>query len=133
MFSDNDFQNIRKKPDTVPDGIIDASDYYETLKTITDFLKDTDYEDTDSRLVGMMNIVNLMHEDEETLSEDNVYGVVISLMYHIQTIMSGMEQIDRDEYFNHIQESILPTFEGESKVLPYYDSDFPNIEGEENE
>ena len=100
-------ENISKKPDTVPDGVVDASDYYETLKSITNYLKDTEYEDTDSRLVAMMNIINLMHENEETLSEDNVYGVVISLMYHIQTIMQGMEEIDRQEYFSHIQENIF--------------------------
>lgn len=133
MFSDDDMENISKKPDTVPDGVVDASDYYETLKSITNYLKDTEYEDTDSRLVSMMNIINLMHEDEETLSEDNVYGVVISLMYHIQTIMQGMEEIDRQEYFSHIQESILPTFENESKALPYYDTDLPSTEGEINE
>ncbi|MDA0753902.1 MAG: hypothetical protein O3A49_04420 [Candidatus Marinimicrobia bacterium] len=133
MFSDDDMENISKKPDEVPDGVVDASDYYETLKSITNYLKDTEYEDTDSRLVAMMNIINLMHENEETLSEDNVYGVVISLMYHIQTIMQGMEEIDRQEYFSHIQENILPTFENESKALPYYDTDLPNTEGEINE
>lgn len=133
MFSHDDFENINKDPDAIPDGIIDASDYYETLKKITDYLEDTDYDSTESRLVSMMNIINLMHENEETLSEDNVYGVSIGLMYHIQTIMTGMEQEGRQEYFTHIKENILPTFEGEAKSLPYYDSDFGNSEGETNE
>lgn len=124
MFNHDDFENINKDPDTIPDGIIDASDYYETLKKITGYLEDTDYEDTDSRLVSMMNIINLMHSDEETLSEDNVYGVSIALMYHIQTMMTGMDQEDRQGYFTHIKENVLPTFENESKALPYYDSDF---------
>lgn len=133
MFNHDDFENINKEPDTIPDGIIDASDYYENLKQITGYLEDTDYEDTESRLVSMMNIINLMHSDEETLSEDSVYGVAIGLMYHIQTIMTGMTQEDRQEYFMHIKETILPTFESEAKTLPYYDSDFGNSEGETNE
>lgn len=124
MFNPYDFENINKnEPDTVPDGIVDASDYHELLKQLTEHIKATDYEDATSRMVAMMNVINLFHDDEETVDENKIYGVVIACMYHIQTLLCGMLQEDRDEYFKVIDEDVFPDFEKQSKVLPYYDSD----------
>lgn len=123
MFKPEDFENIDKDDDAIPDGVIDASNYFEILVKITDYLEGVDYEDNSSRMGSMMNIVNLMHEDEETLSEDEVYGVCISLMYHLQTMLSGMVDEDRKEYFEHIRKEVLPIFEKEASILPYYESD----------
>lgn len=123
MFKPEDFENIDKDDDTIPDGVIDASNYYEILVKITEYIEEVDYEDNGSRMGSMMNIVNLMHEDEETLSEDSVYGVCISLMYHLQTMLSGMVEEDRVEYFQHIKDEVLPIFEKEASILPYYESD----------
>lgn len=124
MFNPHDFENINKiEPDAVPDGIVDASDYHQLLKQITSYLQDTDYDDANSRMVCMMNVINLFHETEDTISEDKVYGVTIGLMYHIQTMFGGMLQEDREEYFQHVKDDVLPIFEAESSTLPYYDSD----------
>lgn len=124
MFNPNDFENINKiEPDAVPDGVVDASDYHEILKQITSYIEETDYDDANSRMVSMMNVINLFHRDEETIDEDKVYGVTIGLMYHIQSVFGGMLQEDRDEYFTHVRSEILPVFEAESSMLPYYDSD----------
>lgn len=124
MFNPYDFENINKnEPDAVPDGIVDASDYHQLLKQITDYLEQTDYEDPTSRMVSMMNVINLYHENEDTIDENKVYGVSIALMYHIQTMFGGMMQEDRDEYFQHVKNEVLPIFEAESSMLPYYDSD----------
>lgn len=123
MFNPYDFENINKEPDTIPDGVVDASDYHQLLQQVTEFIKATDYEDAGSRMVAMMNVINLFHDSEETIDENNLYGVVISCMYHIQTLMSGMEEDDRKEYFKVIQEEVFPEFEEQSKSLPYYESD----------
>lgn len=131
MFNPYDFENINKnEPDTVPDGIVDASDYHELLKGVTAYIQTTDYEDPTSRMVAMMNVINLFHDSEDTIDENNLYGVVIACMYHIQTLLCGMLQEDRDEYFKVIQEDIFPEFEKESKVLPYYESDLGEPENE---
>lgn len=130
MFNPYDFENINKEPDTIPDGVVNASDYHELLKQVTEFMKATDYEDSGSRMVAMMNVINLFHDDEETINENNLYGVVISCMYHIQTLMSGMEEDDRKEYFKIIQEDVFPEFEEQSKTLPYYESDLGGYENE---
>jgi len=130
MFNKDDFENMEEKdPDTIPDGVVDASNYYEILRDITEYLEQTDYEDTSSRIVAIMNIINLMHEDEDTLSDDSVYGVCVALMYHLQTMLSGMVDEDKSEYFTHIKEEVLPTFKAESGALPYYNSDI----GEDDE
>lgn len=131
MFNPYDFENINKnEPDTVPDGIVDASDYHQLLKQITAYLEETDYEDPTSRMVAMMNVINLCHQDESNIDENKVYGVSIGLMYHIQTMFGGMVQEDRDEYFQHIKQEILPVFEAESSMLPYYESDFGGLTDE---
>lgn len=131
MFNPYDFENINKnEPDTVPDGIVDASDYHELLKKVTDFIQTTDYEDPTSRMVAMMNVINLFHDSEDTIDENNLYGVVISCMYHVQTLLCGMVQEDREEYFKVILEDVFPEFEKESKTLPYYQSDLGEPENE---
>ena len=131
MFNKDDFDNLNNiDDDTVPDGVVDASNYALILRKTTDYLKDTDYESADSRMVAMMNVVNLMHEDEETISDDSAYGVTIALMYHIQTVLSGMVDEDRKEYFNHLETEVLPIFDTEAQSLPYYESQDEN--GDEN-
>jgi len=130
MFNPYDFSNINKnEPDAVPDGIVDASDYHELLKQVTVFLQETDYGDPNSRMVAMMNVINLYHDDEDTIDESKLYGVVIAIMYHIQSILCGTDEDTREEYFRVTNEEILPEFEKESKILPFYESDF----GDENE
>lgn len=125
MFNPRDFENINKnEPDTVPDGIVDASDYHELLKQVTSFIQQTDYDDPTSRMVAMMNTINLFHDSEDTIDENKLYGVVIGCMYHIQTLLCGMLSEDREEYFKVIEEEIMPQFEQESKMLPFYESDF---------
>jgi len=125
MFNPYDFSNINKnEPDAVPDGIVDASDYHELLKQVTVFLRDTDYGDASSRMVAMMNVINLYHSDEDTVDEDKLYGVVIAVLYHIQSILAGTDEETREEYFRVTNEEILPQFEKESKILPFYESDF---------
>jgi hypothetical protein len=124
MFNPYDFANINKKPGEVPDGVIDASDYHQTLVSITDILKNTEYENPESRMVAIMNVVNLFHEDEDTIDQDKVYGVVISCMYHLQTIFCNMDSEDIDEYFRVHSEDIFPDLKEQSTTLPYYDSDF---------
>lgn len=125
MFNPHDFENINSnEPDAIPDGIVDASDYHKLLEQVTSYLQETDYDDSTSRMVCMMNVINLFHESEDAIDENKVYGVTIGLMYHIQTVFSGMLQEDRDEYFQHIRNEILPIFESESTTLPYFESDF---------
>jgi hypothetical protein len=122
MFNRDDFDNLNNiDDDTVPDGVVDASDYALILRQTTEYLKETDYESPESRMVAMMNIINLMHEDEENLNDEKVYGVGIALMYHIQTVLSGMVNEDREEYFRHLETEVLPIFDTEAQMLPYYD------------
>ena len=124
MFNKDDFNNIDKvNEDTVPDGVVDASDYALILRKTVEHIRDTDYDNPESKMVAMMNIINLMHEDEENLNDNNVYGVAIALMYHIQTLLSGMVDEDRAEYFDHLEKEVLPVFDEESQVLPYYDTE----------
>ena len=124
MFNKDDFEKLNNiNDDTVPDGVVDASDYALILRQTTEYLKNTDYESPESKMVAMMSVINLMHEDEENMSDDKVYGTTIAIMYHIQTLLSGMIDEDRSEYFNHVEKEVLPIFDDESQILPYYDTE----------
>ncbi len=132
MFNPFDFENINKRDaDEVPEGIVDASDYHELLNSVTDYMQITDYEDPTSRMVAMMNVINLFHDDEDTVDQDKLYGVVIGCMYHIQTLLCGMEQEDRQEYFRVMREDVFPAFEKEATTLPYYESDLGEPQDEQ--
>jgi len=44
MFNEDDINNIGKDPNSIPDGVMDASEFYEDLVFLSKQLEDTDCE-----------------------------------------------------------------------------------------
>ena len=64
MFNMDDFEKMGDTNSEVPDGIIDASDYYNDMEVVTNILAGIDYDDMTSRLHGMMNLMNSTYDDD---------------------------------------------------------------------
>lgn len=126
MFDPNDFEDMAKERDTAPDGIIDASDYADDMKIITDILCDLDYDDMVSRMHAMMNIMNHMYDNNGEIDVERVNGVVISLSFHIITMLNTLEDDSRQEYFQFIKNDVISEIEKEASTLPYWDVDESN-------
>jgi uncharacterized protein YjgD (DUF1641 family) len=128
MFNADDFDKLEESMDTMPDGLLDASDYYEDMEKVTDILSEIQYDDMVSRMHGMMNIMNIIYGEDGGLSIERVNGVVIALSFHAVNILNSLEDESRDEYFNFTKNDVLKEIKDEVSSLPYWDLDETNGE-----
>jgi hypothetical protein len=126
MFNSDDFDKLEESMGTMPDGLLDASEYYNDMEKVTDILSVIDYDDMVSRMHGMMDIMNIIYNEEETLSADRVNGVIIALSFHAVNILNSLEDESRKEYFNFTKNEILKEIKDEASSLPYWDLDETN-------
>jgi hypothetical protein len=123
MFNADDFDKLEESMDTMPDGLLDASDYYNDMEKVTDILSEIDYDDMVSRMHGMMNIMNIIYGEEGGLSNERVNGVVIALSFHAVNILNSLEEDSRKEYFDFTKNDVLKEIKDEASSLPYWDLD----------
>jgi hypothetical protein len=128
MFNADDFDKLEDSMDTMPDGLLDASDYYEDMEKVTDILSEIDYDDMVSRMHGMMKVMNIIYGEDGGLSVERVNGVVIALSFHAVNILNSLEDESRDEYFNFTKNDVLKEIKDEASSLPYWDLDETNGE-----
>lgn len=127
MFNEDDINNIGKDPDSIPDGVMDASEFYEDLVFLSKQLEDTDYESMDSKMKTMMNVINYYHNQTEDnsidINTDKLYGITIGLLFHMANLFVGMGDEGKVEYWEYINNDLLPTMKEEKTILPYWDND----------
>lgn len=121
MFNEDDFEKLRKEEEGVPDGVIDASDYLDLMKEVTDILSNLDYEDSTSRMTAMMEIVNLIYNEDGEIDQNDTIGTLISLSFHIISILRNLEDEDRISYFDYTKEDVISNLEEDVKILPYWE------------
>lgn len=128
MFNEDDINSIGKHPDSIPDGVIDASDFYEDLVFLSKQLEETDYESMDSKIKAMMNVINCYHNQTEDnsidMNTDKIYGITIGLLFHLANLFAGMRDEDKAEYWEYVNNDLLPTMKEEKTILPYWDDDY---------
>ena len=132
MFNEDDINNIGKDPDSIPDGVIDATDFYQDLVFLSKQLEETDYESMDSKMKTMMNVINYYHHivgnnelgsEEYEINQDKLYGITIGLLFHLSNLFVGMGDEGKIEYWEYINNDLLPTMQEEKTILPYWNSD----------
>jgi len=127
MFNEDDINNIGKDPNSIPDGVMDASEFYEDLVFLSKQLEDTDYESMDSKMKTMMNVINYYHNQTEDnsidINTDKLYGITIGLLFHMANLFVGMGDEGKVEYWEYINNDLLPTMKEEKTILPYWDND----------
>lgn len=128
MFNADDFDKLEDSMETMPDGLLDASDYYEDMEKVTDILSEIDYEDMVSRMHGMMKVMNIIYGEDGGLSVERVNGVVIALSFHAVNILNSLEEDSRKEYFDFTKNDVLKEIKDEASSLPYWDLDETNGE-----
>lgn len=121
MFNMDDFESMKKTQDEVPDGIIDASDYYNDMEVVTNILAGIDYDDMTSRMHGMMNLMNSTYDDDGDMNSERVTGVVIALSFHFVNMMNNLDEESREEYFNYAKNEVLQQIKDDVASLPYWD------------
>jgi hypothetical protein len=127
MFNEDDINNISKDINSIPDGVMDASEFYEDLVFLSKQLEETDYESMDSKMKTMMNVINYYHNQTEDnsidINTDKLYGITIGLLFHMANLFVGMGDEGKVEYWEYINNELLPTMKEEKTILPYWDND----------
>jgi hypothetical protein len=127
MFNEDDINNIGKDPNSIPDGVMDATEFYEDLVFLSKQLEETDYESMDSKMKTMMNVINYYHNKTEDnsidINTDKLYGITIGLLFHMANLFVGMGDEGKVEYWEYINNELLPTMKEEKTILPYWDND----------
>lgn len=127
MFNEDDINNIGKDPNSIPDGVMDATEFYEDLVFLSKQLEETDYESMDSKMKTMMNVINYYHNKTEDnsidINTDKLYGITIGLLFHMANLFVGMGDEGKFEYWEYINNELLPTMKEEKTILPYWDND----------
>lgn len=127
MFNEDDINNIGKDPNSIPDGVMDATEFYEDLVFLSKQLEETDYESMDSKMKTMMNVINYYHNQTEDnsidINTDKLYGITIGLLFHMANLFVGMGDEGKFEYWEYINNELLPTMKEEKTILPYWDND----------
>lgn len=120
-FSEDDINKAVENLDSVPDGLIDNSDYVNTFIAVYEAMKNLEPESEDSRLLFMMRVINMMGDDSEISSR--VLEVVTCLSFHIVNFME-IGTILRDDfvekYISNLSDEIIPRLEAEKGVMPYW-------------
>lgn len=125
MFDNNDYDKIMNNLNAIPDGIFDATSFYEDLKIISNHLEKTDHNNQEQKIKMMMDIINNYHKIEEdksySLDEDKVYSTTVALLFHLSHMFSGMIEESITEYWDNINNDIMPTIQKDSNIMPYWD------------
>lgn len=125
MFNNDDFDFVKDSNDTVPDGLIDASDYQEMNERITELLSQTDFSSVNGKMEFMMNVMNMFaDEDGENVDPNATFGVVLALTFHLNNIFGNLQNSDPEgltEYFDFVKNELLPAMKEESTSLPYWE------------
>lgn len=125
MFNNDDFEFIKDSQETVPDGLVDASDYQEMNEQITELLSKTDFTSINGKMEMMMNIMNMFAlEDGENVDPNATFGVVLALTFHLGNIFSNLQESDPEglaDYFEFMKNEMLPAMREESSSLPYWE------------
>jgi hypothetical protein len=126
MFNKDDFNNIKRMEEDVPDGIADGSEAQKIVDEVSDVLSKTNYETDAGRMEMMMNCVNLCYEEidnELVMTEDRAFGVIVGLTFNYSNIMSNLiaDGFDSEDYYQTLKNEVLKDMTEQSNSIPYWD------------
>lgn len=114
-----------KTKSSTPDGVMDASSYIDTVKTIVDATRHlgSDSDDQGRFIVEIVNIFVKSVGDEFVMDEDKVMETITALSFGITMMLKLAESFNEDFpviFQNTMRDLVLPELEKESKAVPYW-------------
>lgn len=123
MFDMNDFDNIKKPSERkeAPDYMINDEDFLNQMMTVTRVIKETDFDNHESRasfLMHMMNMsINKPNEKNET-SLDIVSALATHIIVMMQAINGGKES-----YFEHFDTNVIFPMISDGANMPIWNDE----------
>lgn len=122
MFNMNDFDNIQKPSERkeAPDYMIEDPDFLNQMMSIARLIKDTDFDDHQSRASFMMHIINMSMDDPNRIDERSL-DVVSALSSHICMMMIAINGA-KESYLANYNTNIIQPMIDEGGNIPIWDN-----------
>lgn len=121
LFDNEDFEKVINDIDgSVPDGVIDGTEYVKIFVGFVDHLASLNPEDEQSRILFMMNVMNLVDSNDEA----SAYEVISACCYHIVTLLGSATRFNsdiKDNYLRMLYNEVIPNLTEDAKSMPYWD------------
>lgn len=126
MFDDQDPERLANVDMTIPDGIIDGTQYANIMENIINSLSELDTSQYVSGITWVMRCVNECYptdegSDQTKISPSRATDAVTALAYLVMTMTEVIDEDDFKEYIRHQQEVVIPELYDGCKTIPYYD------------
>lgn len=122
MFDMNDFDNIQKPSERkeAPDYMIEDPDFLNQMMTIARLIKDTDFDNHESRSAFMMHVMNMSIDDPNRVDERSL-DVVSALSSHICMMMIAINGA-KESYLANYDMNIIQPMIDEGSNIPIWDN-----------
>ena len=116
----NDFQNIKKpsEREESPDYMIEDNEFVNQMMAVTSLIKNTDFDNHESRASFMMHLLNMSTEynDKQGASLDVISALSSHIIVMMQVINGGKES-----YLDHFDTNVIYPMIAEGSNIPLWD------------
>lgn len=126
MFDDQDPERLANVDMTIPDGIIDGTQYANIMESLVNSLSELDTSQYVSGITWVMRCVNECYPTEEgsdqtKVSPSRATDAITALAYLVMTMTELIDDDDFKDYITHQQNVVIPDLFESCKTIPYYD------------
>lgn len=126
MFEHGDADKFNMMNSSIPDGVIDASNFSDTLCKIVEYMSFLEPDRFDKGIMFMMNCINLCYEDNEDgtrseFSQKKAEDAITALGQYVMELYLFLPEDSRSEFIRYQREESLPEAIEQCKALPFYD------------
>ena len=132
MFDKDDPERLAQHSDSVPDGLIDGTQYAQIIENITDALTNLKMNDYVSGITFVMNCVNQCYDADSkgVINPLKAVDTATALAYFVMSLADALDQVDPElleEYIQHHQDVVVPQINANKTALPFYNSDCDTV------
>lgn len=126
MFDDQDPERLANVDMTIPDGIIDGTQYANIMESLVSSLSELNTSEYVSGITWVMRCVNECYpteddSDQTKVSPSRATDAVTALAYLVMTMTELIDEDDMRDYIMHQQNVVIPDLFESCKTIPYYD------------
>jgi hypothetical protein len=130
MFDENDPELLASFDNSIPDGLIDGSQYAEIVQRLFFELKKLDPDNYLSSITWVMNCVNECYDgDSNQVNTTKAIDVVTALAYYMISMTAAIDVHEWDRFIEHQETVAIPELMEGASAMPFYDikDDVENI------
>lgn len=122
MFDDDDPEMLASFDESIPDGIIDGTQYAHILKNLLVSLSELEPDSQVSGIRWVMQCVNECydHSGQSVVSTTRSTDTVTALGYIIMTMLDVIDPEDFNDYLDFQMNRVLPEVLSNAEAVPFY-------------